>query len=176
MSDLKDASKAKFFCSILYNQNFWSPEQIVQELSRLECGEVESLFGHGEYDLSRYYAKQMGESLKRFFVSFCEIRERDFLIDLKIKCDSLEKEYTKESMRSVNIDPGFVAMEHMILATGKPYAHRPYLGKGVYAELTYQVVSGKMEPLPWSYPDYKLEKVIHEFELLRICLKNQQSP
>jgi hypothetical protein len=41
-----------------------------------------------------------------------------------------------------------------ILATGKNYAHRIYLGKGIYADLTLIFQKGAFRKLPWTYPDY----------------------
>ena len=54
----------------------------------------------------------------------------------------------------LNIDPGYIALEHIILATGKGYSHRPYLGNGVYAELTLVYVRNGFRTLEWTYPDY----------------------
>ena len=39
-------------------------------------------------------------------------------------------------------------------ATGKPAAHRVYLGRGVWADLTLIFRFGRFETLAWTYPDY----------------------
>jgi hypothetical protein len=41
-----------------------------------------------------------------------------------------------------------------VLATGKNYSHRIYIGEGIYAELTLVFERGAFRPLPWTYPDY----------------------
>jgi hypothetical protein len=48
-----------------------------------------------------------------------------------------------------------------ILATGKEYSHRIYIGKGIYADLTlmYSKKDG-FKTLPWTYPDYASESMI----------------
>ena len=65
-----------------------------------------------------------------------------------------------EGRRRVNIDPGYLAKAHLILATGKGYTHRPYLRDGIYADLTLMYRDKTFHPLPWTYPDYAGGEVI----------------
>ena len=67
----------------------------------------------------------------------------------------------------VNIDPGYLLHERFVLATGKNYSHRIYIGKGIYADLTLMYTKGKFEPLPWTYPDYASENIIDFLEKVR---------
>jgi hypothetical protein len=62
--------------------------------------------------------------------------------------------YSREEKRSVNIDPGYMLQERFVLATGKNFAHRIYIGKKIYADLTLIYKKGDFEKLPWTYPDY----------------------
>jgi hypothetical protein len=59
----------------------------------------------------------------------------------------------------VNLDPGLLTPENFILATGKNFSHRVYLGNGVFADLTLVYRNGGFHPLPWTYPDYASEEV-----------------
>jgi hypothetical protein len=54
----------------------------------------------------------------------------------------------------VNIDPGYLLLERFVLATGKNYAHRIYIGQNIYADLTLTYAKGGFQTLPWTYPDY----------------------
>ena len=56
--------------------------------------------------------------------------------------------------RRVNIDPGFLLPERLMLATTKPFSHRPYLGRGIYADVTLIYRDKSYRPLEWTYPDY----------------------
>jgi hypothetical protein len=67
----------------------------------------------------------------------------------------------------VNIDPGYIALAHLILATGKGYTHRPYLREGIYADLTLAFRDRSFKPLPWTYPDYSDEKMVELFNRVR---------
>jgi len=67
----------------------------------------------------------------------------------------------------VNIDPGYVAAAHLILATGKGYDHRPYLRSGIYADLTLVYRAGAFRPLPWTYPDYAAPETLAIIQSVR---------
>jgi hypothetical protein len=58
--------------------------------------------------------------------------------------------------RQVNIDPGYVSLAKVVLASTKDFSHRIYVGNGIYEEVTlhYQRASDRFEPWPWTYPDY----------------------
>jgi len=93
--------------------------------------------------------------------------KREELVGIKIFTNELEKVFSVEGKRRVNIDPGYVAHEHLILATGKAYYHRPYLGGGVYADLTLVYREGEFKPMEWTYPDYRTEEMRSIFKKIR---------
>jgi hypothetical protein len=41
-----------------------------------------------------------------------------------------------------------------VLASGKNFSHRIYIGQHIYADLTLIFRKGAFETLPWTYPDY----------------------
>jgi hypothetical protein len=47
-----------------------------------------------------------------------------------------------------------VAREQVVLATGKRFSHRIYMGQGIYADLTLIYHKKAFQKLPWTYPDY----------------------
>jgi hypothetical protein len=56
--------------------------------------------------------------------------------------------------RPVNLDVGYVDSPKLVLASMKNFAHRLYLGRGVYAEVTLLYRRGLWTPLEWTFPDY----------------------
>jgi len=56
--------------------------------------------------------------------------------------------------RVVNLDPGYVEPSKLVLASMKPFAHRIYLGKGVWGDLTLLWRKGRWRALEWTFPDY----------------------
>ena len=110
------------------------------------------------FDYTDYYCPEMGENLVRRFLSMEKLIRPETLPDIKLATNSMENEFTQEGKRRVNIDPGYISKGHLILATGKSYAHRPYLRDGIYADLTLFYQNKKFCSLPWTYPDYADEK------------------
>ncbi|MEJ2070491.1 MAG: DUF4416 family protein [Syntrophobacterales bacterium] len=76
------------------------------------------------------------------------------LADWKVFTNSLEKRFTLGGHRLINLDPGYVGRERLVLATGKNYVHRLYLSQGIYGDLTLLAGRRGFQALSWSYPDY----------------------
>ena len=70
--------------------------------------------------------------------------------------------------RSVNLDPGLLALDKIVLATTKEYSHRIYLGEGIYAELALICRGAGFRPLHWTYPDYRRREALEFFNRLRV--------
>lgn len=111
------------------------------------------------FDRTGYYRREMGEPLhRRFFVGSTPVG-RDALPEIKRSAENVEREFSEEGRRTLNIDPGILTEENFVLATGKNYSHRVYLREGVYADLTLLYRGGRYVPLPWTYPDYAGEEI-----------------
>ena len=119
------------------------------------------------FDRTRYYEKEMGWPLYRRFISFMRLIMPESIADIKLITNELEKAHLDKEKRKINIDPGYVTLERVVLATGKNYSHRVYLKKGIFADLTLIFHDGTFKPLAWTYPDYAEEKVIGLFNRLR---------
>ncbi len=119
------------------------------------------------FDSTDYYQREMGGSLVRRFVTFERLIRPEALPDVKIFCNKVEDHHSREGSRRVNVDPGYLGHPHLILATGKGYAHRPYLRDGIYAELTLIFRDGTFQLLPWTYPDYAAAPMLKMFNRLR---------
>jgi hypothetical protein len=112
------------------------------------------------FDRTRYYEKEMGISLIRLFVAFKRLIEPERLPGIKLWTNELEKQFAMEDHRRVNIDPGYITAERLVLATGKNFTHRIYLGQGIYADLTLLFQQKSFHAMPWTFPDYADPKII----------------
>jgi hypothetical protein len=120
------------------------------------------------FDFTDYYEPEMGKGLWRRMTSFGSLISPDQLPEIKLWTNAMEARFPNErGGRKVNIDPGYLAASKFILATGKDYSHRIYLGKGIYGDLTLIVQKGAFTPLPWTYPDYASQPLIGLLNLLR---------
>jgi hypothetical protein len=108
--------------------------------------------------LTHYYADEIGPVIVRQMVAFRQPFDRGRLAAVKLASNALEDELARVAggvfPRPVNIDPGYVNLGHLVLATTKERPHRIYLGSGIFAEITLLYESGGWRPLPWTYPDY----------------------
>jgi hypothetical protein len=111
-----------------------------------------------DFDFTRYYDEEMGSPLYRQFVAFERLVSPDALVDAKCFTNELERELADkaagELQRAINLDPGYVESSKLVLGSMKNFAHRVYLGRGVYADLTLLAHKNKWEPLGWTFPDY----------------------
>ncbi|MEW6097129.1 MAG: DUF4416 family protein [bacterium] len=116
------------------------------------------------FDTTDYYCEEMGTNLKRKFISFEDLIDPEKLADIKIYTNEIEEKIAIDSRRKINLDPGYISLSKLVLATTKDYQHRIYLRDGIYAEVTLRFKSGRFQTWEWTYPDYKTE-VYHEIFL-----------
>jgi len=108
------------------------------------------------FTFTDYYEKEMGSGLIRLWVAFHDLVEAEQLVEFKKTTGSLERRFHgPNGKRRVNIDPGLLSLHNLVLASTKGFAHRIYLRAGIYADLALIFQSGKLQPLPWTYPDYQ---------------------
>ena len=125
------------------------------------------------FDRTRYYEKEMGWPLHRRLVSFRNLIRPEAIVDVKLQTNRLEGEYSIDGRRMINLDPGYITLERMVLATGKNYTHRIYLAKGIYADLTLAFHRGAFSALEWTYRDYADPVFIGYLNDLREMYKRQ---
>jgi len=157
---------AKLFCSLIFSRGF-SASGVLSALIR-EWGAVDVVGHRLPFDFTRYYEEEMGSGLARKFVIFRDPVEQGTLPVLKLTSGRVESLFLNENGgRKVNVDPGLLLPDKLVLATSKPSAHRPYLGSGVYADLTLSYHQGSFRPHAWTYPDYADPETIWLMNALR---------
>jgi len=128
-------------------------KQVTAELIEV-FGSIDMVSPWFSFDYTDYYEPEMNAPLFRRMLTFKELIKQSSLDDIKILTHEIESNYSREEKRLVNIDPGYILQERFVLATGKNFAHRIYIGKKIYADLTLIYTKGKFKKLPWTYPDY----------------------
>jgi hypothetical protein len=171
MSSPREAEDVKLISSL------FSPHK---ELIVRVIGELEPSFGPTDwispelfFDRTKYYAREMGWPLHRRFISFESLIRPLSIVEIKRKTNKIENDHLEEGKRQINIDPGYISLERLVLATGKNYSHRIYLSKGIYADLTLIFQRGGFDPLQWTYKDYGSPEIIAFFDGVRERYKRQ---
>ena len=152
MSDLQPAEAVKLIASLFSGEGRLLGDALNALSERY--GRADFISAPTPFAYTDYYAKEFGGSLVRRFAAFERLIRPESLPDVKKWTNGLEGRLSAEGKRRVNIDPGYLAKAHLILATGKGYTHRPYLREGIYADLTLVYRDRSFHPLPWTYPDY----------------------
>jgi hypothetical protein len=154
----------------LISSMFSLEKSIISETIRRLCkemGDTDFISEVVPFDYTEYYREELGRSLCRRFVSFNALIDPGDLSRIKLFTNGVEEDLARNGKRRVNIDPGYISEAHLILATGKKYTHRPYIGNGIYADLTLIYRNRAFRPLEWTYPDYAEEWVIDMLSRLR---------
>jgi hypothetical protein len=106
------------------------------------------------FDHTDYYTSEFGSGLLRQIVAFERLVDPADLPSIKGQTNDLEWSLAEGEHRRVNIDPGYVSLGKLVLASTKDHGHRLYLGWGIYGEVTLTYQQGRFRPWPWTYPDY----------------------
>jgi hypothetical protein len=166
MGKAKEAKPAKLFMSLIVSED-GILHQAIEDL-RLAFGGIDFISERLPFNFTNYYAPEMGEELFRRLITFESLVSIPFLPEIKKTTNRLEEKYaTSGGNRRINIDPGYVCLEHVILATTKGYTHRPYLREGIYADLTLIYRNKSYQSLEWTYPDYQQEEILKLFNQFR---------
>lgn len=157
MGTIAEPQPVKLFVGMLAAKPEWFDEAERRLVSHYGPADVagEAL----PFEQTDYYREEMGTDLKRKFLGFERLIRPDDIVEIKHVTNAIEDEFARRIKngpgRPVNLDPGYVGLSKVVLATTKDYAHRLYLGRGIYAEVTLHYHQEKYEPCEWTYPDYR---------------------
>ena len=130
-------------------------------------GAIEEEVGPLPFGFTSYYDNELGTGITRWLWVFADLVEGSNLVTLKCLTNELEQAFAAGGRRTFNLDPGLMTLGNFVLATGKNNAHRIYLGKGIFADLTLIYRGGSYLPLQWTYPDYADQQLIALLNSLR---------
>ena len=149
-----------------------SREEILSA-AREEWGPVDYVSPLGLFTWSHYYDAEMGTPIHRFFVTFERLVDPSSLAAIKVRSNTVEERWRDGEKRTVNLDPGLLALSRFSLATTKDNAHRVALSGGIYAEITLLFRGGSYRPMDWTYPDYRSPETIGMLNDIRSRYREQ---
>jgi hypothetical protein len=157
MGDIRDPSPV----SLLIAATSRHEEALVWGLrqSEAEFGPAAAVSDAFDFTETNYYDAEMGVGLKKQFWVFANPVDPGRLAAIKRQTNYWETEYaglkTHTEPRPLNLDPGYLTLAKLVLASTKDHAHRIYLADGIYAEVTLSYRRGGWQPFDWTYPDYR---------------------
>ena len=112
-----------------------------------------------DFSFTDYYDAEMGGRPVRYLLLFRNLIDPSALADIKTLTNELEKQFSLDGNRRINLDPGTLSLANLVLATCKDRSHRIALKDGIYGETTLIYQDHDFQRLPWTYADYSSDEV-----------------
>ena len=142
----------------------WGPVALASEV-----------FSFAETD---YYEPTMGSGLSKCFWAFERLVDPATLVERKWQTNAWEAEYANQyghpESRPLNLDPGYLTPAKLVLASTKDHAHRLYLSRGIFAEVTLSYRDRSWQAQPWTFPDYRRVEYQDFFTRCRSYLRERE--
>lgn len=171
MGKIRPPEAALLFVGALYSE----PEIFLHAKDALErnLGDGLSVSPPLPWEYSACYRDELGLSIKRRFIFFKDLFDTGTLADIKIRTNEIEGSFSIGGKRRINLDPGYITLAKVVLASTKNYSHRINLGKGIYGEVTlmYAEKEGTFRSHLFTYRDYREKSCIDMFLSTRGILK-----
>lgn len=132
----------------------------VKSVLEKKFGDIKTQSKEYSFDLfTSYYKKEMGNNLvKRFLIFNYNISKKE-LIKIKKQTAEIEKQFSKNNKRTINLDPGYLNEKELVLASFKRGTnYKEELGEGVYAHKVLEFKDNKAITFWHTFPDYRVKE------------------
>jgi hypothetical protein len=151
----------------------WAKQRCREQFGPL--GLESAAFAFTETD---YYQPTMGPGLRKTFWAFEKLRDPAELVEWKLETNAWEEEYARRGdhaePRPLNLDPGYITLGKLVLASTKDHSHRIYLDRGIYAEVTLSFQGGAWRHHEKTFRDYRRADYQEFFSRCREYLKQRR--
>ena len=162
----------KLFVGILYSRSDLA--EVAINLLKETFGEIDYKSPEFEFTISDYYRQEMGWPINRKFVSHTNLINSKDIAKIKLQTNQLEDQLAIDGRRKVNLDPGYMDYNKVILASAKYNSQKIYIDLGIYADPTLWYENGTFAPYPYSFPDFKTGTYTKAFLHIRALFKGQK--
>jgi len=150
--------KSRLIIAIMY-----SDKEIYEKVKEILIKKFKGIIKESyEYDFDKftsYYEEEMGKGLVKRFLIFDYFINKEDLIKIKKETTEIEKEFSVGDKRTINLDPGYLNENELVLASFKSGTnYKEDLGEGVYAHKVLGFEDRKIEMFWHTFPDYKENK------------------
>ncbi len=158
MGEVKTYEREKLVMGIMYTDRRMydrAAETLCGIYGIIDCTSEEYSFS----EFSRFYDIEMNGDVMKRFVSFEKPVDPSLISDIKIQTNSIERDFSHEGRRRVNLDPCMLSHGKFVMATTKSASFRIPLKGGIYADLSLVYSRGDWVDFFWTYFDVKSNKV-----------------
>ncbi len=175
MAVIRNPIPVKLICGITFAPDI-RPGEVIEKLESVFSPVMlqSEVFDFSAF--TSYYEEEMGRSLRKTFVCFTGVYDPGVLAAAKLQTTRIESQYSDGESRRVNLDPGYVTAAKLVLATAKDFAHRIYVGEGIYGDVQFRYRQGRFEAGKWTYPDYQSEPALSFIlQVRKIFMKEEKN-
>ena len=112
-----------------------------------------------DFQETDYYEPTMGPGLRKVFLAFAELLDPTEMVAVKLQTNRWEEQYAALGRhvepRPLNLDPGYLDLGKLVLASLKEAPDKIYLGQGVWAHTCLRYRSGAFSAPDHSFPDFR---------------------
>ena len=166
-------SYAKLIIGAIYADQQWLMK--AKSVMQRQSWEIQHQSKEFPFDQTDYYSTEMGEGLKRCFLSIRGLQSLELSADWKLKTTEIEQQLSNKGKRRINLDPGYLDLSRVVLLSGKEGSHKIYLRNGVWADLVLLKDKGGYRNFPWTFPDIRTGRYDDFFLQLRAEFKKEKS-
>ena len=172
MGTVHPPAQVKLFCALLVAPTL--PLDEIETVLAEACGVIVLRSMPTPFIQTTYYEREMGATLTRLYIAFDPLVSIGMLAAVKHMTNRLEARWSRlQGQRRVNIDPGYLDLAKVVLASTKDHSHRLYIGDGIFAEVTLHYRQHAFQAWEWTYPDYRVPATLTFFHQLRELYKRQ---
>lgn len=159
---IKMEPQGKLIFALMYN-NHKILEKAIKELEN-NFGMIASKSSEYDFNFTDYYRNEFGVDLKKMIIAFNKKIEKKELIEIKNKIAKIEKYCSANGKRPINIDPGYINKNELVLASFKGKDFKENLGNNVFAHKILEFDNRKVREFWHTFPDFR-QKELQEYLL-----------
>jgi hypothetical protein len=152
MPEELDAAPVLGLCSCLTGRPELLPET-ERELVGV-FGEIALKSPTFAFDTSDYYREELGDGLERHWYCFRSLWRAERLPRDRLATGRIEARLAAGGKRRVNLDPGYLDLGKLVLASRKEAPDKIYMGDGVWAHTCLRFGSGSFRAPDHSFADF----------------------
>jgi len=137
--------------------------KVINELKN-NFGNIVSESPEYDFNFSSHYEDEFGTNLKKTIIILDKNVNKNDLIEIKNKITEIEKKYSFDGKRKINIDPGYFNNKEVVLASFKGKRFKEDIGDGIFLHKVLEIENGDFKGFFHTFPDFN-SKSVQEFFL-----------
>src|SRR3989338_3060338 len=109
------------------------------------------------FTFTDYYNEEMGSGLVKRFIVFRKEANKKELAQVRKLTGEIEDKFRVNGKRKINLDPGHISSDEVVLASVKKKDFKEEIGNGIFAHRIYAFENGKVKTFFHTFPDYRVE-------------------